>query len=91
MCGGDTVVKGPGMNYSRGKRQVQITTQNSVKNELLKGWRLKGQSHFFQLKNINKRQKQKSCVKICGSLLNRVVKDLVSQTKKQAVNGIIRT
>jgi hypothetical protein len=29
--------------------------QHSVKNLLLKGWLLEGQSHFLQLKNIGKK------------------------------------
>ncbi len=50
--GGDPVVKVLGINYMKRKKANQMMTQNIIKNVLFKGWLVKGQSHFTQLKNI---------------------------------------
>jgi hypothetical protein len=53
------------------KKKACSNVQNSEKIVIFKGWLLKGQSHFLQLKNIDRKKilGKNDCVKFAGVLL----------------------
>jgi hypothetical protein len=67
-------------------RVVGGRDKNSVKIILFKGWLLKGQSHYLQIKNVGiKLQRQKSLVKKHrqSSPFSKAVKGFISRAQKR--------